>query len=64
MKGAEIRNFVPMHRAPQQFGEVVGHVDVAHDMPNDELLLGHAIFEPIQSHITRLGELWLDGLLD
>ena len=62
MKGAEILCLCTVHR--QQFGEVVGHVDVARDMPNDELLLGHAILEPIQSHIERLGELWLDGLLD
>ena len=52
---------MPVHR--QQLGEVVGHVVDALDVPNDELLLGHAILQPMQSHVARLGELGLDGLL-
>jgi hypothetical protein len=44
-----------MHR--QRLGEEVGHVEEARDVPNDELLLGHAVLKPMQSHVARLGEL-------
>jgi hypothetical protein len=39
MNGA--KQIVPMHR--QRLGEVVGHVVDSRDVPNDELLLGHAV---------------------
>jgi hypothetical protein len=50
-----------MHR--QRLGEVVGHIVDARDVPNDELLLGHAVLKPMQSHVARLGELGFDSLL-
>jgi hypothetical protein len=50
-----------MHR--QRLGEVIRHVVDPRDVSIDELLLGHAVLQPMQLHVTRLGELGLDGLL-
>ncbi len=43
----------------QRLGEVVGNIEQARNVPDEELQLGDAILEPMQPHVTGLGELWL-----
>ncbi len=41
----------------QRLGKEIRHVDGVRDVPHDELLLGHAVLQPMEPHIARLGEL-------
>jgi hypothetical protein len=43
----------------QRLGEVVGNIEQSRNVPDEELQLGDAILEPVQPHVTGLGELWL-----
>ncbi len=43
----------------QRLGEVVRNIEPSQNVPDEELQLGDAILEPVQPHVTGLGELWL-----
>ncbi len=43
----------------QSLREEVSNVEQPRNMPDEELQLCDAILEPMQPHITGLGELWL-----
>ena len=50
-----------MPRKGERLGKKVRDVNKARDVSDEELQLSNAVPKPMKPHVTRLGELLLDG---